>query len=630
MNFLEYSNKTQSNIIPKEDFESLVQETFAIIADNITKSLGPMGSSATILDGMMTEATKDGYSILMKYCFHNRYKKMIYNLIKAPCTKMNNTVGDGTTTAIALTNMLFSRYKANKEVIDNLYRLPRTFVEVWDSIIDEICNRVTAMSKPVDPEDYNTIYSIAYVTSNGNHEVSNNIAMTYKEAKTPAIKQKDSPTNKSYIESVDGFEFPANLIDTIFIRNQDLTAEENNISIMIFDHKIDTDIFTNIIVNVNEIFKAMNKKLLIIAPSYDAYMCDTVLEQYIKAQYRQYGRINLILAQYNAAKLTKYQLSDLSVILRCKVINQAIVAGINDMLNEKSMDEIIDNSISNEEFEYAGIIGFADEALLSCNNGSIFKVSDIESYDRYQQTLDHARKELNDIKAKIDYEKQSYAAKIHEANSRVLQLEMKNYIYYIGADSELQKQITKDSVDDVIKCVRSAIKYGIVPGCQLSIIRACINIINEIKSTYFEDIDNPTEEEAKLCTNTDKLKIEIAYIIYTACLDLYIKVLNGPEDMGIIKMVDGYNEVTNETKEEFNKKVIDLTNSILTNSIDKYQVFDLEKMDYNPNIITSAETDVMVLRSVSELIKILISGNQCIFLDSEINDSHQETDEAFV
>ena len=630
MNFLEYSNKTQSNIIPKEDFESLVQETFAIIADNITKSLGPMGSSATILDGMMTEATKDGYSILMKYCFHNRYKKMIYNLIKAPCTKMNNTVGDGTTTAIALTNMLFSRYKANKEVIDNLYRLPRTFVEVWDSIIDEICNRVTAMSKPVDPEDYNTIYSIAYVTSNGNHEVSNNIAMTYKEAKTPAIKQKDSPTNKSYIESVDGFEFPANLIDTIFIRNQDLTAEENNISIMIFDHKIDTDIFTNIIVNVNEIFKAMNKKLLIIAPSYDAYMCDTVLEQYIKAQYRQYGRINLILAQYNAAKLTKYQLSDLSVILRCKVINQAIVAGINDMLNEKSMDEIIDNSISNEEFEYAGIIGFADEALLSCNNGSIFKVSDIESYDRYQQTLDHARKELNDIKAKIDYEKQSYAAKIHEANSRVLQLEMKNYIYYIGADSELQKQITKDSVDDVIKCVRSAIKYGIVPGCQLSIIRACINIINEIKSTYFEDIDNPTEEEAKLCTNTDKLKIEIAYIIYTACLDLYIKVLNGPEDMGIIKMVDGYNEVTNETKEEFNKKVIDLTNSILTNSIDKYQVFDLEKMDYNPNIITSAETDVMVLRSVSELIKILISGNQCIFLDSEINDSHQETVEAFV
>lgn len=630
MNFLEYSNKTQSNIIPKEDFESLVQETFAIIADNITKSLGPMGSSATILDGMMTEATKDGYSILMKYCFHNRYKKMIYNLIKAPCTKMNNTVGDGTTTAIALTNMLFSRYKANKEVIDNLYRLPRTFVEVWDSIIDEICNRVTAMSKPVDPEDYNTIYSIAYVTSNGNHEVSNNIAMTYKEAKTPAIKQKDSPTNKSYIESVDGFEFPANLIDTIFIRNQDLTAEENNISIMIFDHKIDTDIFTNIIVNVNEIFKAMNKKLLIIAPSYDAYMCDTVLEQYIKAQYRQYGRINLILAQYNAAKLTKYQLSDLSVILRCKVINQAIVAGINDMLNEKSMDEIIDNSISNEEFEYAGIIGFADEALLSCNNGSIFKVSDIESYDRYQQTLDHARKELNDIKAKIDYEKQSYAAKIHEANSRVLQLEMKNYIYYIGADSELQKQITRDSVDDVIKCVRSAIKYGIVPGCQLSIIRACINIINEIKSTYFEDIDNPTEEEAKLCTNTDKLKIEIAYIIYTACLDLYIKVLNGPEDMGIIKMVDGYNEITNETKEEFNKKVIDLTNSILTNSIDKYQVFDLEKMDYNPNIITSAETDVMVLRSVSELIKILISGNQCIFLDSEINDSHQETVEAFV
>ena len=80
MGFLTYSNENDINIIPQEEFESLVHEVFNVIASNLTKSLGPLGSSATILDGASTEATKDGYSILMKYRFTNRYKNMIYNL----------------------------------------------------------------------------------------------------------------------------------------------------------------------------------------------------------------------------------------------------------------------------------------------------------------------------------------------------------------------------------------------------------------------------------------------------------------------------------------------------------------------------------------------------------------------
>ena len=67
MSFLEYSNKTHSNIIPQEEFEELIHEVFNVISENLCKSLGPLGSSATILDGMMTDATKDGYSILLKY-----------------------------------------------------------------------------------------------------------------------------------------------------------------------------------------------------------------------------------------------------------------------------------------------------------------------------------------------------------------------------------------------------------------------------------------------------------------------------------------------------------------------------------------------------------------------------------
>ena len=59
-------------------------------------------------------------------------------------------------------------------------------------------------------------------------------------------------------------------------------------------------------------------------------------------------------------------------------------------------------------------------------------------------------------------------------------------------------------------------------------------------------------------------------------------------------------------------------------------MFDIETLEYNSDIITSAETDIMVLTVASELVKILISGNQCIFLDSDINESHQETKDIYV
>ena len=289
MNFMQYSNEKQINIIPQNEFESLVQEVFNTISSNITKSLEPLDSSATILDGVYTEATKDGYSILNKYRFHNRYKKMIYNLIKAPCTRMNNTVGDGTTISIALTNAIFNRYKSTKGEFEILYRLPRQFVKAWDEVISEICEEVKANATPIDPEDYDTIYNIAYVTSNGNHEISDAIVSTYKEAKSPNIKQKDSPTNKSYIKAVEGFEFPSNAIDVVYVRNQDLTAEEKDVAVMVFNFKIETDLFNKVLIPINDVMRARGKKLIILAPSYDEYMCEGVLRQYVNHG-REIGR----------------------------------------------------------------------------------------------------------------------------------------------------------------------------------------------------------------------------------------------------------------------------------------------------------------------------------------------------
>ena len=615
--WLKYSNENHINIIPQKDFEDLTHTVFSVIAENLSKSLGPLGSSATILDGMIIEATKDGYSILSKYIFHNRYKKMIYNLIKQPCTKMNNTVGDGTTTAITLTNNLFARYEKYKDGIGTLYRLPRQLTAALDEVVGNLKSRVESKAKEIDPEDYDTIYNIAYVVSNGNKDISTAIAAAYRDAKSPAIKIKDSSNNTSYLQQVNGFEFPTNVIDVCYVRNQDLTATEQNVAVLVLNHCVTTDEFNGLIAPLNEVYRAMGRKLIVVASQYDKYFMESVLKQYVNFEAQKFKSLNLVLTQYKLGKLLPSQLEDLAVILKTRVINDELSKDIINKIAEIGPDRFVDLT-DNQEDPLWRSIGQCDSVLISANNGSIFNPnSNIFEDELYQQAHETALAELKDAEAHTLVDVQNMAAKVYDARTRVLQLEMKNFIYYVGADSMLQKQILEDAIDDVIKCLKSAVKYGVVPGCQLTIIQACDDYITELGD--YKSMDNET-----------KLKAVLADMIRSAVIDTYVNVLIGPEKTGIIKSIPLWNKVTDEGLDELYKMADEKTGQIITESIKRQEVFDLETLEYNPKIITSAQTDTMVLTAATELIKILISGNQCIFMDADLNSSHQDEVDMYV
>ena len=613
MGFMEYANYHQCNIIPQEEFEELVTEVFDVIATNISRSLGPLGSSATILNGMMTEATKDGYSILSNYRFNNKYKRLILNLIKAPCTKMNNTVGDGTTTVIALTNALFQRYRKQEKSLYSLYRLPRELTKCLDSVVEEIVQKIQERAQPLDPTDYDKVFNLAYVVSNGNKEVSSQIAKVYAESKSPVIKLKDSPTNRSYIEAVEGFSFPANAIDSIYVTNEDLSATEQDVMTILFGQKITRDLLESIIVPVSKVAHLFQKKLVVIAPSYDDYMCETVLGQFANAEIRQFGSVNTLMLQYRMSDIEQGQRDDLAVILRSKTINQLVINDIKEAI-QLSPEKFVSDVYNDPSSPMYRMLGRADTAFISCTNGSTFTSQNIEQDAEYQQALKNAQAELDAIVRSSSMERQSYSHKIYDARARVLQLQMKNYVYYIGADSELQKQILWDSIEDVVKCMRSAIRCGVVPGCQLSIINICKNLLNKCDET------------------TPPLRTELLTMIMSACMEVYEMVLHGPDKHGLVKMIKDWNTAYqgDEGAAKLAATAVELGYNIIGRSITENRVFDLETRTFNPNIITSAETDVMVLRSAAELVKILISGNQCIYVDEEMNSTHQETKEVYV
>lgn len=632
MKFLEYANKTYSNIIPKEAFEELIQQVFGILAENMAKSLGPLGSNGTILHGMVTDTTKDGHTLFKNILFRNRYMNMIYNLIAAPCNVLNNTVGDGTTTAIVMANYLWLHYRYKKGLLDTLYRLPRTFTKTWDTTVADVIEKVKGYAEPLSGDDYDTIYKLCYVVSNGDEEISKNIADVYKIAKSPVIKLKDSPTNKSYVNPITGFEFPANMIADAYVKNEDLSVTHKNIAVLLFGYKIETDVFNDLIVPLNDIFRNQGKRLLILAPSYDRYLVETYLQQYINLEFQKFKDLNLIAAQYNQAQLEPHQLTDLATVLRTWVINQdngpELVAKWKELSDGDRYDFFENVTTTDAEAAVGNIfhrmIGTCDQALLSCTNGSIFKPSDLENDTAYMDALRGAEKALADAKGKVNYERQNYANEIYKAQARVSQLKMENYLYYIGADSALQQKITHDAVEDVVKCIRSAVKSGTVPGCQLSIIRACNELTNEINKS----LPDPSKASDDI-----KLRQAILDIIKDAVFNVYKDVLYGPEMMGMVKLLDRWQhtdmdseEAVKALREAAQQKCV----SIMNESVDLFKVFDLETLEHNGNIITSAETDTMVLTASSELVKLLISGNQCIFRDTELDEAQDRIVEAYV
>ena len=638
MGLLDYASKTSANVLPKEAFETLVTEVFTTISEILERSLGPLGSSTLILDGSGNSATKDGFAIFKNLKFQNRFKAMIYNLIKAPCTKLNNTVGDGTTTAIVLTKLLFDQYQKNKNEIESYFRLPRTFTTIWDKTISELCELIHTYATPLSRIndqgfDKDDIYNLAYVISNGNDDISHTIASIYSESISPVIKIKNSPTNECYVESIRGFEFPANLIDEAFARNEDLSTIEKDIHVLIFGLKVDADIFEKIIVPMNDVYRADNKKLLVLSPSYDELVANTTMKTYINQEFRtNNGKLNLILTQYQYAKLADDQEEDLAAILNCKVINyddaQQLISTLEKMNDMEVYEFFIgDGTGKDEPFSEFQMIGKAPSAQLSVTNGSIFSDVVTDGNLKYQRRISEIGTELERLVGSIDADKRNYSLEISKLRSRLAQLRMESYIYYVGADSSLQANVIYDSVDDVIKGVGSAVKFGVVPGCQLSIMKACI----ELESYYRDKIDivDPTNLiDATTQKNNNKLHLLILQMIEAAVIALYFIILRGPNKDGIAKILPDYELISSISHvlpagKSLGEKANDRFEEILRASLQSNMVFDVDRLYNNPHIVTSVETDISVLTAASELIKLLISGNQCLYFDMMLNQTEE-------
>ena len=223
-----------SNVVKKDELREVQLATMEVIKEALTCSFGPMGSNTAIKkDNMLNKYSKDGHTILSNLMFKGTIEQSVKDDLEDLTRHIVKTVGDGTTSAIILSAIIFKGLSELKTDAS-----PYQIIRAFKDCVEEIVEEIRSNAKEATPE---TIFDVAYISTNGNFEIAMNLRDIYKEYGMDVfIDVGISNTTDSLIKVYDGMTLESGYADTAFINNKKGTSELRNPNIYVFEDPIDT------------------------------------------------------------------------------------------------------------------------------------------------------------------------------------------------------------------------------------------------------------------------------------------------------------------------------------------------------------------------------------------------------
>lgn len=633
------------NVLSKSEMEARIAPVLNEAAGVLAQSFGKYGSNTFIGSGIHTMSTKDGYTIA-KYLSAkdgvDKIDSMIFNIMKTPCERVNNTVGDGTTTAFISAQSIYNSYLAIKELLESKNFVPKDIIEVFIRIRDMIIEGIQKRTVKIDVNDADAlaeaIYKVLYISTNGDEELSTMISEMYRELKYPSIQVELSRDGHNHKKIIDGYEIQVVTTDGIYVNSENDICYSKDVDALVLDLKVTADVYNSILKPINEQCRSRGRRLVVIATQYDDTAMEGLIGSELRHEYRATKQINMILCTAsNKGADDKKRLSDLAMLLNTDVINATIKdMGIDNLLGAFNLDHrnipgiqiyeasaiVTDDGQANRVKEDAKFrVGFCHECELG-KKKSIFRGFHY-SEELYTSHVNEAKGDLETVKAK--YEAMGvFNIEIAIKQARLYSLGLKVGIIEIGGDSDLMQNFLKDTVEDGVKAAASAYQHGLIQGCNVTLLQILYEMRLDIFNVYGEN----------------SIEAIIHQIFYNGFVSVYKTVLKNmccdiliePSDDkdNIIDQIDHYLQSYMRKGEDnlsiaiFDKDILDKIITeykpdsahmvIILYSIMTGKVFDLNKKEFNNDVINSAQTDIEVLKAVTDLISLLISGKQLVIM----------------
>jgi len=504
----------EQGYIPKdlffgEDGREKLISGISKISNAVKSTLGPRGQTVLIESSEHTQGltvTKDGVTVAKSIFLIDPVENLAVRMMKQASEKTANTAGDGTTTAIVLTEALV---KAGQKYIskeDNIIQVVREIRTAGDELIEKIKKSSVKVTDEM-------LIDIATISANNDLELGQIIAGAYEKVGHDGIVTVErSQTDSTYAQVTNGIKVDRGYSSTMFINDQrrDECIMEG-VKVLICDTEISN------ILQIENILKPIiqnGDKLLIIGN------CSQNVINTLSANVQRNGLkfCNIMVPSFGYKSHELMQ--DIAFSVGAKYFS------------EKTGDDL--SLIRMED------LGDADKIISGKDSTIIIK--DGEITEEIQKRVDELREQQKTLTAK------------HErdfVNERIASLVGGIGCIYVGATSDIEQKEKFDRVDDSVCAVRSALQEGIVPGGGL--------LLADLSKLFRSE--SACDEILK-----ETLMAPITQILENAGLD----VANVYSASHKLRKGHGYNVVTGEYGDMFEMGVIDpakVTIQALSNAI---------------------------------------------------------------
>ncbi|MBI5456133.1 chaperonin GroEL [Candidatus Kaiserbacteria bacterium] len=393
-----------------------------IVAGAVRVTLGPRGRNVALGKSWGGPTiTNDGVSIAKEIELADKFENMGAAIVKEVATKTNDKAGDGTTTAVVLTQAIVHEGLKRTALGANAMMVRRGIEKAAKDAVEQLRKDAREV------KGKNEIRQVASISAES-EELGKTIAdVVEKVGKDGVVTVEESQTTETSYEYVEGLEFDRGYVSAYMITNADrMEAEMRDAHIMITDRKIST--VKEILPLLEKLAQSGKRDLLIIADDVEGEALATFIVNKLK------GAFNVLAVKapgYGDRK--KDLLQDIAITVGAQVISEDL--GIK---------------LENADLSMLGranrVVATKDSTVIVGGKG---KKSEIEA------RVTSLKKQAENTDSKFDKEK---------IDERIAKLSGGVAVIRVGAATETEMKYLKDKIEDAVNATKAAIAEGIVSG----------------------------------------------------------------------------------------------------------------------------------------------------------------------
>ena len=399
------------------------------VAHAVRVTLGPRGRNVALDKGFGGPTiTNDGVSIAKEIRLDNAFENMGAEIVKEVATKTNDKAGDGTTTAMVLTNAIITEGLKRTAMGANATVVRRGI----EAAARDAVAQLHTMAKAVKGKD--EIRNVASISAES-VELGTTIADTINTVgKDGVVTVEESQSFGIESEVVEGLEFDRGYVSPYMVTNTErMEAEMKDALVLVTDKKVSS--VQDVLPLLEKLAQTGKKELVIIADDVEGEALATFVVNRLR------GAFSVLAVKapgYGDRK--KEMLADIATVLGAEVVSEEAGRKIEDaditMLGRASR-----------------VVATKDATVIVGGKG---KKAAVEA------RVAQLRAQADNSDSKFDKEK---------LEERIAKLSGGVAVIRVGAATETEMKYLKDKIEDAVNATKAAIEEGIVPGGGTALVK---------------------------------------------------------------------------------------------------------------------------------------------------------------